>query len=120
MRRLWLHRDDDGRARREPQGRELLAVEVQRHGGLLQVPRDLVQRALLGHDRDLETLGYVARLMRRAFDIDVLACPACGGWLRLIAFILDSQPLRAMLGSLGVSTEDPDRAPPSGPACVVA
>jgi hypothetical protein len=61
-----------------------------------------------------------AQLMRRAFDIDVLACPACGGRLRLIAFILDSQTIRAMLGSLGVSTEEPDRAPPSGPACVVA
>ena len=26
-----------------------------------------------------------AQLMRRAFDLDVLACPACGGRLRLIA-----------------------------------
>jgi hypothetical protein len=26
-----------------------------------------------------------ADLMRRAFDIDVLACPRCGGRLRLIA-----------------------------------
>ena len=41
--RVELHRDDHGRARREPKGREVLTVEVQRHG-LLQVPCDLVQR----------------------------------------------------------------------------
>src|SRR6185295_19621992 len=65
MRRLQLHRDDHGWARRKPQAREVLAIEVQSHG-LLQVPRDLVQRAPLGHDRDLETLGYVAGLLTRA------------------------------------------------------
>ena len=42
-----------------------LRWQVQRHG-LLQVPCDLVQRAPLGHDRDLEALGYVARLLTRA------------------------------------------------------
>ena len=30
-----------------------------------------------------------AQLMRRAFALDVLACPACGGRLRLIALIVD-------------------------------
>jgi len=28
-----------------------------------------------------------ADLMRRAFDVDVLACPRCGGCLRLIATV---------------------------------
>src|SRR3990170_981437 len=30
-----------------------------------------------------------ADLMRRAFDVDVLACPRCGGRMRLIALIAD-------------------------------
>jgi hypothetical protein len=32
--------------------------------------------------------GYLwAELMRRAFGVDVLACPRCGGRLRLVALI---------------------------------
>src|SRR5262245_54614203 len=33
-----------------------------------------------------------AQLMRRAFALDVLACPACGGRLRLIGLIFDPPP----------------------------
>jgi len=51
--------------------------------------------------------------MRRAFDIDVLACPRCGGRLRLIATVEDPSAIRAILASLGLSAERPDRAPPS-------
>jgi len=47
-----------------------------------------------------------------SFDLDVLACPACGGRLRLIATILDPQKIRAILLSLGLPTEIPERAPP--------
>jgi Putative transposase len=38
-----------------------------------------------------------ADLMRRAFDIDVLACPRCGGRLRLIATVEDPGAIRAIL-----------------------
>src|SRR5262249_35509428 len=38
-----------------------------------------------------------ADLMRRAFDIDVLACPRCGGRLRLIATVEDPDAIRAIL-----------------------
>jgi hypothetical protein len=54
-----------------------------------------------------------AQLMRRAFDVDVLVCRACGGRLRLIATILDPGTIRAMLRSLGLATEAADRGPPS-------
>ena len=51
--------------------------------------------------------------MRRAFDLDVQACPACGGRLRLIATILDPRTIRAMLLSLGLPADVADRAPPA-------
>jgi hypothetical protein len=36
--------------------------------------------------------------MRRAFDVDVLACPRCGGRMRLIATIDDPQVTSAPSG----------------------
>jgi hypothetical protein len=54
-----------------------------------------------------------AQLMRRAFDLDVLACSRCGGRLRLIALLLDARAIRAMLDSLGLPPEPADRAPPA-------
>src|SRR5438034_8707461 len=50
--------------------------------------------------------------MRRAFDIDVLACPRCGGRLRLIATLEDPDAIRAILAALAASRERADRAPP--------
>ena len=58
-----------------------------------------------------------ANLMRRAFDIDVLACPRCRGRLRLIATVEDPDAIRQILAALAPSA---DRAPPavaSMPAC---
>ena len=53
-----------------------------------------------------------ADLMRRAFDWDVLACPRCGGRLRLIALIFDPGTIEALQRSL-VPSESADRAPPA-------
>ena len=53
-----------------------------------------------------------AALMRRAFDIDVLACPRCGGRLRLIATVEDPGAIRAILAAVASSEERADRAPP--------
>ena len=39
--------------------------------------------------------------MHRAFAIDVLACPGCGGRLRLIATLRDPAVIRKILGHLG-------------------
>ena len=54
-----------------------------------------------------------ANLMRRAFDIDVLACPRCGGRLRLLGTIEDPVAIRAILDSLAMSDALLDRPPPA-------
>ena len=60
-----------------------------------------------------------ADLMRRAFGFDVLACPRCGGRLRLIALIDQASVIQQILGHLGLPTEipasTPARAPPPVP-----
>jgi len=53
-----------------------------------------------------------ADLMQGAFDIDVLACPRCGGRLRLIATVEDPDAVRAILGALAGSAGLVGRAPP--------
>ena len=44
--------------------------------------------------------GSWPALMHRAFAIDVLACPHCGGWLRLIATLHDPAVIRKILEHL--------------------
>jgi hypothetical protein len=53
-----------------------------------------------------------ADLMRHAFDIDVLACPRCGGRFRLIATVEEPDAIRAILAAVAVSRELAVRAPP--------
>ena len=57
-----------------------------------------------------------AELMRRSFGLDVLACPRCGGRLRLIALIEEASVIERILRHLGLPTEipaaHPARAPP--------
>ena len=57
-----------------------------------------------------------ASLMQRTFGFDVLACPRCGGRLRLIALIEEAAVIGRILRHLGVPTEipapRPARAPP--------
>ncbi len=48
--------------------------------------------------------------IRRAFNLDVLACPACGGRLRLIALIVDPRTTRAILDACDRPTALADRA----------
>jgi hypothetical protein len=43
-----------------------------------------------------------ADLMRRGFDLDVLACPRGGGRMRLLATIEDPQVIRKILAHLGL------------------
>jgi hypothetical protein len=53
--------------------------------------------------------------MHRAFALDVLACPRCGGRLRLIATVHDPGVVRAILAHLGLAPapDPPDRPRPS-------
>ena len=53
-----------------------------------------------------------ADLMRRAFDIDVVACSRCGGRLRLMGTVEDPAALRAILAAVAASRELAGRAPP--------
>jgi hypothetical protein len=57
-----------------------------------------------------------ANLMRRAFDLDVLACPRCGGRLRLLGTIEDPVAIRAILDPLAASSSALDRPPPAATA----
>ena len=56
-----------------------------------------------------------AALMRRVFDLDVLACPRCGGRLRLIATVEDPAVVGKILAHLGLlhPAGSPGPAPPS-------
>jgi hypothetical protein len=44
-----------------------------------------------------------------------LQCPGCGGDIRLIAFITESEPIRKILKALGEPLEPPSLAPARGP-----
>jgi hypothetical protein len=54
--------------------------------------------------------------LRRVFDIDALACPACpAGRLRVVAAITDLAAAKKILAHLGLDDEPPaprSRAPP--------
>jgi hypothetical protein len=54
-------------------------------------------------------------LMRRVFDLDVLACPRCGGRLRVIAVVQDPAVVRTILTHVSrtLSSEAPGPAPPA-------
>ena len=58
---------------------------------------------------------FVAALMRRVLDLDVLACPRCGGRLRLIASVQDPLAVQAILTRLARSAAPapPGPAPPA-------
>ena len=57
-----------------------------------------------------------AELMQRTFGFDVLACPRCGGRMRLIALIEQEAVVHRILRHLGLPSElpaaHPARAPP--------
>jgi hypothetical protein len=55
-----------------------------------------------------------AALMRRAFGIDVLACPRCSGRLRLITTVEDPGVVGKILAHVALA-EGPGRPPPRDP-----
>ena len=56
-----------------------------------------------------------ASCMARTFGLDVLACPRCGGRLRLIALIEEAAVIQRILRHLGVPTEIPAARPARAP-----
>ena len=65
--------------------------------------------------------GYAwAELMRRTFGLDVLACPRCGGRLRLVALIKEVAVIDRILCHLGLPTAIPAPRPARAPPLPVA
>ena len=56
-----------------------------------------------------------AELMRRTCGLDVLACPRCGGRLRLVALIDQASVVQRILRHLGLPTEVPEPRPARAP-----
>ena len=56
-----------------------------------------------------------AKLLARIGEQFPLQCPACGGDIRLIAFITDPAPIRKILEAIGEPLEPPPLAPARGP-----
>ena len=56
-----------------------------------------------------------AKLLARIGEQLPLECPACGGDIRLIAFITDPAPIRKILEAIGEPLEPPPLAPARGP-----
>jgi len=56
--------------------------------------------------------------MRRVFELDVLACPRCGGRMSVIATIEAADVLRKILGHLGVPTDAPEASPARPPPSI--
>lgn len=68
-------------------------------------------------DRLLGGLLYAATprvewstLLRRSFEVDVLACARCGGRLRVLGEVTEPAAVRSVLGSLGLPAEAPRAA----------
>jgi Putative transposase len=59
-----------------------------------------------------------ARLMRRTFGFEVLACPSCGCRMRPLAVIDDPALVTRILLHLGLPTEPPARGPPREPTWI--
>jgi len=53
--------------------------------------------------------------MRRTFGFDVLACPRCGGRLRLLALIEQATTVERILRHLGLPTDLPEPRPARAP-----
>ena len=56
-----------------------------------------------------------AKLIARIAEDFPLACPGCGGDIRLITFLTDPAPIRKILTHLGEPLEPPPLAPARGP-----
>ncbi len=56
-----------------------------------------------------------AELLKKVFEVDVLACPECGGRLRIIAFIAEPTVATKILDHLGLASTGPPTAPARRP-----
>ncbi len=54
-------------------------------------------------------------LLKRSFSIDIMACAACGGKMRIVSHIEEPVVVTRILGHLGLPTEAPRLFPPRAP-----
>jgi len=52
-----------------------------------------------------------AQLLKRVFEIDMAACPKCGGPVSIVAAIVDPPVIAKILAHLGLPQRPPPRAP---------
>ena len=70
-------------------------------------------RAAPAPDPDMRTLRHRwAELIRRIYEVDPLACPRCGGPMRIIAFITQPKVIHTILAHLAATGAD-GRSPPA-------
>jgi hypothetical protein len=103
-------------------GRRTEVVRRVRAETSLAAPAGAVERVAADTDGEVTPPaegrgGRWAALMQRTFGFDVLACPRCGGRLRLMALIQDAAVIGRILRHLGlpdrIPTPRPARAPPA-------
>jgi len=66
------------------------------------------------NSHDTSRIAWAKRMARVGEEFP-LECPACGGDIRLIAFITESGPIRKILAHLGEPLEPPPISPARGP-----
>ena len=54
-------------------------------------------------------------MLKRVFDIDIQTCPECGGQIKIISSIHNSQIIKKILTHLGENSTVPELSPPRGP-----
>ena len=95
--------------------RARLRARVVAHGRVMAEPTAMAPTPVAGAEGTKAKRGSRAwswaALMHRAFAIDVLACPHCGGRLRLIATLHDPAVIRTILAHLGMAPSGPSPGP---------
>lgn len=77
-------------------------------------PRPAARSRQKPRSHDTSRIAW-AKLMARMGEEFLVACPACGGDIRLIAFITEPGPIRKVLTHLGEPLEPPPVFPARGP-----
>jgi butyrate kinase len=80
-----------------------------------------VPGTFLSRDPDARTLRRRwASLIKRVYEVDPLVCPACGGEMRIIAFIVDPKVVDGILEHLAPGEGQPPQRGPPGPQDLAA
>jgi hypothetical protein len=99
-------------------GRRRRQVDAVNEAGGGGEPAPMVLRS---RDPDARTLRRRwASLIKRVYEVDPLVCPACGGEMRIIAFIVDPKVVDWILEHLARAEGQPPQRGPPGPQDLAA